>query len=913
MAPRIRALAAAFSLSLAVAVPAAEPDIPFERFVLPNGLTVIVHEDHKAPIVAVNIWYHIGGKDEPSDRTEFAHLFEHLMFQGSEHYNDEFFKPFELVGATEQNGTTDSDRTNYFQNVPTTALDMALWMESDRMGHLLGVVDQARLDEQRGVVRNEKRQRENQPYGLAYDQLIAGSYPPGHPYHDDAIAPDDLLKDANLEDVKEWFRDHYGAANATLVLAGDIDVATAKEKAQKYFGHIPAGPPQTRHQVWIAERTESSRDVMYDRVAQARVMRAWNVPQTGSRESDLLGVASQVLGGSAVSRLDERLVYRDQLVDGISAFNYAQEISGLFIIDALVKNGVDPKRVEAAIDEEIARLVEDGPTAAEIGRAQTAVRAGFVRGIERIGGFGGKADALAECQVYAGDPGCFRASLATIAAATPAQVRDVLARWLERGDHTLTILPYPDFAPAAADAVDRKAGPPKVDRFPDLSFPPLQRATLKNGVSIVLAERHETPVVQLQYLFDAGYSADGPDGMGTAGFTMGMLDEGAGKYEVLAFKARAEELGAQLGAGSGVDYSDASLSALTDRLDESLALFSDLVRRPRFEAADIERVRKQWLAAIAQEKTSPQGIALRLMPPLLFGTGHPYAMPFSGTGTEASIAALTRDDLVAFHRDWVRPDNATLLIVGDTTLAQIVPLLEKHFGDWKAPAGTKPAKRVEAVARPAAPRVFLVDKPGAEQSTIIAGHVTPSARAANYLEMDTANSVLGGLFSARLNTNLREARHWSYGTYSYLVGALVQRLFLVSAPVQTDKTIESIGEVRREIAEFVGDKPATAEEIAKVKDNDIRQLPGQFETSAAVRGSLQQIVTLGRPDDAVQTLRARLAAQTDDGVRAAAREIIQPAALTWVIVGDLSKIEQPIRDLGLGAVKVMDADGKILR
>lgn len=906
----------AAALALCVAAPpsrAANPDIPFERFRLDNGLTVVVHTDRKAPIVAVNVWYHVGGKDEPADRQEFAHWFEHLMFQGSENYRGEFFKPFEEVGATDQNGTTSQDRTNYFQNVPTTALDRALWMESDRMGHLLGALDQKAIDEQRGVVQNEKRQRENQPYGKVWDRLFAESFPEGHPYHAPDVAARDLLAGATLDEAKDWFRRYYGAANATLVLAGDIDVPTAREKVQKYFGHIPAGPPLTRHQVNVAARTDARRDVMYDRVPQPRIVRAWNVPPTTDADSEILGLFAQVLGGSAASRLDARLVHGEQAADSVSAFNYAMEISGLFAIQVDVKASRDPAAVEKLLDDELARLLREGPTRQELERARTAVRAGFVRGIERVGGFGGKSDVLAECQVFHGDPGCFRRSLAIIDAATPAQLRDVARRWLGQGSYTLTVLPFGAPRHAPNSAVDRSLGVPGVDSFPNLSFPDLERFTLANGVPVVLVRRPEVPVVQVQALFDAGFAADGGGKLGTAAFAMRMLNEGAGPYGALDFAARAEDLGAEVGASAALDSSSAFVSVLTDRLDPSLALLATMLREPRLDAAEIERVRKQWLAQIAREKTQPNSIAQRLLPPLMYGTAHPYGIPFTGSGTEASVTALTRADLVAHLQSWIRPDNMRLVIVGDTTPAAIRPLLEKHLGGWRAPAAPRGTKTVVEVALPASPRVYLVDRPEAQQAFILAGHVIPSSRSPQVLEIDSALGVLGGLFTSRLNMNLREEKSWSYGAYAFSSPAANQRPMLVFAPVQTDRAVDSLRELRREFEEYVSTRAATDEEVARVIANDVRGLPGSFETASAVRSAVNGILLYDRPDDWVRTLKARTEAQTVGSINAAARAVIRPSAMTWVVVGDLSKIEQGIRELGIGEVRVLDADGRVLR
>ena len=408
------------------------PDIPYERFVLANGLTVIVHEDHKAPIVAVNVWYHVGSKNEQPGHTGFAHLFEHLMFNGSEHYDKEFQAPLERAGATDLNGTTNEDRTNYFVNVPTSALDLELWLESDRMGHLVGAITQAKLDEQRGVVQNEKRQDENEPYGKVWDFLTPRLYPPNHPYSWTVIGSMEDLNAAKLDDVKGWFQSYYGPSNAVLVIAGDIDVKTAKEKVEHYFGDIPPGPPVARQEAWIAKRTGSQRGTMQDRVPQARIYKVWNVPPWSSADASALEIAASVLSDGKSSRLYKRLVYTDQIATDVDASVEEHEIGGLFTITASARPGTELARVEKAVDEELARFLAGGPTPAELARVKTRARAGFIRGIERIGGFGGKSDVLAQGEVFAGRPDFYKVRQQRVAAATVSEVKTVASRWLVR-------------------------------------------------------------------------------------------------------------------------------------------------------------------------------------------------------------------------------------------------------------------------------------------------------------------------------------------------------------------------------------------------------------------------------------------------------------------------------------------------
>ncbi len=942
MSTRVRgALALSLLLTTVVGAPAlaAPPpkvDIKFDQFTLPNGLRVIVHTDRKAPIVAVNVWYHVGSKDEPVGRSGFAHLFEHLMFQGSENHKGEFFDPFALVGTTGQNGTTSQDRTNYFENVPTTALDMALWMESDRMGHLLGALDQAALDEQRGVVQNEKRLGENRPYGQDEELLYQATYPEGHPYHHTVIGSMADLNAATLDDVKGWFRSWYGPNNAVLVLAGDIDLATAKVKVARYFGDIAPTATVKKLKAQVAARTTSTRAQVADAVPQTRIYRVWNVPGAATAEGDRLRLLAHILGGARASRLDRRLAHGDKLVDRISASLDASELGGQFVIQADVKAGGDPAVVEKAIDEELRALLKRGPSAAELAQAKTVFAAGFVRGVERIGGFGGKADVLAGCAVFTGKASCFKDTLATTASATAGQLKAVGAKWLGKGDHTLVIVPgkrtplpeaaavanlAPTVVPPPAKSlktittdVDRTKGVPTTDAFPPLVFPTLTRATLSNGLKVVLVERHGLPLVQLSLeVQGAGFSSDAPGKSGVASFAMGMLDEGAGAYGALALGDRLEGLGAQLGTGAGLDQASLYLSSLTTNLEPSLALLADVLMRPTFDANELERVRATWLAGIKQEKAQPGAIAGRVLPALLYGAGHPYAVPASGSGTEASIAALTRDELRAWVGAHLRPDRATLIVVGDTTLAALQPKLEAAFASWKAPATPAAPLALPTVKLPSKVRVFLVDQPGAIQANITVAQLVPPSTDAGAIALEFANDVIGGDFSARINMNLREAKHWAYGAYSGTGNALGQRRWGAGAAVQIDKTSESVKELEREIRTFAtGAAPAKADEITRVQAGDVRALPGAYETAAALMGTLSGIVLYQRPDDYPVVRAARETAMKPADIATAAATI-KPGALTWVIVGDLAKIEPGIRALKLGEVKVIDVDGKILR
>ncbi len=883
-------------------------DIPYQKFRLENGLTVIVHEDHKAPIVAVNIWYHVGSKNEKPGKTGFAHLFEHLMFNGSEHYNSDYFQVLEKIGATDLNGTTNEDRTNYFQNVPTTALDTVLWMESDRMGFMVGAIDQARLDEQRGVVQNEKRQGENQPYALAYNLIQENTYPAGHPYQHTVIGSMEDLDAASLDDVKEWFQTYYGPSNAVIVLAGDIDLETAREKVEKYFGSIPPGPPLPRFDAWIAKMQGTRRQEMEDRVPQARIYKVWNIPQAFTLDADMLDIASDVLASGKTSRLYKRLVHDDQIATDVSAYVSLAEIGSQFAITATAKPGDDLTAVEKAIDEELAKFLSNGPSADELARVKTMQLASFLRRAERIGGFGGKSDILVRSQVFTGNPEAYKQSQTNVQNANAEQVRDVASRWLSDGEYVLKVHPFPDYKPAQT-SVDRSKVP-EAGAPPPLRLPSVSERTLSNGLKVIVAERHELPLLNFRLMLNAGFAADYSTEPGTARLAMSVLDEGTTTRNSEQIADELDHLGANLGSSASLDECTVSLSALKANLDGSLAIFADVVLHPSFPEDEFERQKKLQVAGIQREKRQPVTMAYRVLPALLYGKDSAYGNPLTGSGTEESVSKIERDALVKFHDDWFKPNNATLIVVGDTTLDEIAPKLEALFSGWSR--GQTPQKSV-ATAPPAKPGVYLMDRPGASQSIIIAAELAPPKSDAGDIAFEAFDWAFGGAFISRLNMNLREDKHWSYGARSILYPAVGPRIYFAYAPVQTDKTKESILEMDKELHQAVGDKPLAAEEIAAAKDGLTLTLPGERETMNSVAGAIAEVVRYGLPQDYWDTYASKIRALTPKQISTAAERYLKPQNLVWVVVGDRSKIESGIRELDIGEVQLMDPDGNLIQ
>jgi zinc protease len=873
--------------------------------VLANGLTVLVHEDHKAPVVAVNTWYHVGSKNEKPGKTGFAHLFEHLMFSGSDDFNHTYINAMEKIGATNLNGTTNNDRTNYFENVPTSMLDYALFAESDRMGHLLGVLDQKKLDLQRGVVQNEKRQGENQPYGVTEQLLTENTYPVGHPYSWTVIGSMTDLDAASLSDVQEWFKTYYGPNNVTVVIAGDITPEVARAKVEKYYGDIPPGPPIAKQEVWIAKRTGTHRGWVQDRVPQARLYRLWNVPEFGSPEEAQLDLAAAVLGQGKTSRLYKRLVYKDQIATSATATDDTNEIGGQFDFTLTANPGEELSKVEKAADEELQNFLKNGPTAAELQLAKTQILGNYARIVERIGGFGGKSDLLARCQTYRGNPDCYKDYLQWVKAATPATVKKAAEEWLSDGDYVLEVHPYPTSFKTDAK-LDRSKEPAPGGPM-SLNLPPLQKATLSNGLKVVLAERHSAPVVNFTLMVDSGYSADPTNATGTASFEQRMLEEGTPTRDSLKIGEELESLSANFNASASLDYSLVSLNTLTSTLDPSLNIYADLILHPAFPEKEFQRLQKERIAGIQREKVTPQAMALRVVPTLLYGVGHPYAVPFTGTGTEASVSKMTREDLAKFHSTWFMPNNATLLVVGDTTLGEIKPKLEKLLASWQA--GEVPKRSVPHVGEPEKDVVYLIDRPGSGQSVIFGAQLAPPQNDPDAIALQLVNGIFGGKFSSRINMNLREDKHWSYGVRTIMPPARGQRPYISVSAVQTDKTKESMVELVKEYNNIVGGKPISADELKDEQDNITLGLPGTFETDQQLSGAYGNILQYGLPEDYYNTFTEKALALTPGSANEIAKKYILPDHLVWVVVGDMSKVEAGVRELKLGEVHKIDADG----
>ncbi|WP_394971773.1 M16 family metallopeptidase [uncultured Croceitalea sp.] len=887
---------------------ASDIEIKYERFVLPNGLTLLVHEDHKAPIAAVNVWYHVGSKNEKPGKSGFAHLFEHLMFNGSENYNKDYFQALESIGGTDLNGTTNNDRTNYFQNVPISALDQVLFLESDRMGHLLGAIDQERLDEQRGVVQNEKRQGENQPYGKQWGYLTKAMYPKGHPYSWTVIGEMADLNAASLEDVQEWFRSYYGTANAVVAVAGDVNPKEVYDKVLKYFGDIPSGPTVERQEVNIPDHGLDTYQVYEDRVPETRVLFSWNTPEFGAKEDIHFDLISAILTNGKNSRLYKKFIYEDQTASSVVSFQGSSEIASTFVTWTNVKPGQDYKKIEKELLEEINKFIENGPTEAELKRVKAAYFSGFIKGLERIGGFGGVSDILASNQTYFGDAGYYKTVLNYAESATIEDLKKTAKKWLSKGKHTLICKPFPEYT-SNKSVVDRsklpELGPQKSSQFPDI-----ERAKLSNGLNVVLAKRTGVPTIVINLMVDAGYKTDYLSSPGTAQLAMNLIDEGTKSMNSLEINEKLQLIGASLNTFSDQDMSNIYMTTLKQSFNESLDLFSDVVLNPVFPQNEFDRLKSEQINGIKREKSQPISMALRVMNKYLYGENHPYSNPYTGTGYEDTVDKLTKDDIVKFYDTWIKPNNATLVVTGDVEMKNLKSKLEKALGKWKkADVPTITFNKPSANSKNT---LYLMNRPESQQSVIIAGHLTKKYGDLSEVAMEQMVNILGGDFTSRINMNLREDKHWSYGAGGFVIGAKEERPFIMYAPVQTDKTAESVKELRKEISDFLTTRPATQAELDKVKTNQVLKLPGQWETNSAVNNSVTNLVRYNLADDYYKKYDQNVRNLSLSELHKVAKDVVKPEAVNWFMVGDRAKIASKLDELGFDQIIEIDADGKPL-
>ncbi|VFR21682.1 Zinc protease [plant metagenome] len=914
-------LASIMSCSLAPAMAAEKPDSPTQQiqidhhvFTLPNGLTTVVHTDRSVPSVFVGVWYRVGSKDEPAGKTGFAHLFEHLMFQETKHRRSEYFLPLNKAGATDMNGITDADRTRYYQTVPSNALDLALWMESDRMAYLGESITQAVLDEQRAVVKNEKRQGEARADGTAMAFYRKHFFPEGHPYAHDTIGSMEDLDQASLDDVKQWFKDYYGASNAVLVLSGDIDLETAKQKVAHYFGDVPAGAPASRLEQWVPEFPGIKRDVIYIDAQATAIRRAWPVSNDDPRELTLLQLAAGSLAGPRNTFLHERLVNELELASSVTAGLARNRLSNTFSIHVTLRPGVEPEQAGQALDQALRDYFAKGPPdRRHIEAIALSSDNALLRSLESNAAVG---MLLAEGQLYDDDPVYFTRQRQWAQDATPQDLQAVSRKWLDRPYYESLLLPRPRTAPAAT-TVDRSRIPEPGEFKGEVKFPPIAETTLSNGMKLVVVERHNLPLIDASVQFDTGSDADAAYAPGIASQAFKLMALGTQTYDAAALTEKMGRTGIAFNAAVSNRQSGFNWGMTSDRAEDGFALAAELLRRPRYPQAEIDkRVEGVDVDAFfdAQER-QPINAVGGVFARALWGKDHPKGrITTREDGKRDTPRQHSHDLLARFHDAELGPNNATLYVLGDITLERARDLAERHFGNWRPVTPTPLEDSTRAPTQSARGRVILIDAPGTEQSSIQVGHLVgpfdPDTAAAESL----ADAILGASFHSRLNTNLRETKGWTYG-FSAGVGGSPRgpRVFSAGGMVQADKTAQSLAEIRQEISDYVSAHPATEEELEREQASAIRAVPSSFTSGGAFLASMINSRSHGLPYNRAEGAMQRLASVSLDQVRERARATYQLDRLTWVIAGDLRRIEQDIRALDLGPVEVQDVYGNKIR
>ena len=887
--------------------------IAFEKWTLPNGLDVIVHEDHALPIVSVNVWYHVGSKDEEPGRTGFAHLFEHMMFEGSKNHNRSHFDALQRVGAT-LNGSTSNDRTNYWENLPSNHLELALWLEADRMGFLLDAVDERRFDIQRDVVKNERRQSyENRPYGMASIRLQEAMYPAPHPYHWPTIGYHEDLDSASLDDVRAFFRRFYGPSNASLAITGDLETGAVRDLVERYFGGLEPSGAVPRTAAADSPLAGSVSLTAYDRVTLSRVTLAWPTAPRFHADEAALSVLAGVLGDGKSSRLHRTLVYENRTAQSVMAYHGPAEIAGDLEVHVTAAAGVDVRRCEDEARAEIEKLAQTPPSEREMEAAKNRFEWQEARMLANIGGFGGRANRLNTFNVMRGDPSLINTDRERYLSVTAEDVQRAAAAYVGRRHVRMTVSPEPERTAVHRGAeveVDRTKQPASGSRRA-FAPPTPERARLANGLEVLAIEKRGAPVVAFGLALPTGAADDPVDGPGLAAFTTAMLEEGTTSRSSQEIAEEFEFLGSHLGATPGRERTVLATQALTKHWRRALELVADIAMNPTFPDEELSRVRRERLTSLRRMRDDATALAGRVAPALLYGERSRYGHPMSGN--ERSVEGFGADDLRAQFRAGFGPAGATLIAAGDMTLDEVAACAEECLGGW--PGGTAPSTRGRAVDDGGLPPsgdgatvLYLLDKPGAAQSVIRAGHIGPPRRNEDYFALLLFNDVFGGQFTARLNMNLREDKGYSYGYRSWFEWHLGSSLFLAGGGVQTAVTRESVEETLREFDAVQNGRPVEEREFEDAKSSVLQEFPSNFETAGQLQEQMGTIAAFGLPDDYYAQFERSIEAVTLEDVRRVAGERIRREGLTLLVVGDREAVEPGLAELGL-TVRYVDHDG----
>ena len=905
------------------------PEIKYETYTLPNGLKVLTHEDHRLPLVAVDLWYHVGPLNEKAGRTGFAHLFEHMMFEGSEHVGEKAHIKFvQGAGATDVNGTTSFDRTNYFETLPANQLELGLWLESDRMGFLMEGLDRIKLANQRDVVRNERRQGEGQPYEAANEEVFHLLFPPSHPYYPSVIGSHADIEAARINDIRDFHQQFYTPNNASIAIAGDFNPKQLKDLLTKYFGPIPQGPKVEEVKVVTPAITAQKRSTVTDTVKLPQLTIAWLTPAVYTPGAEDADVVLFALGGAKASRLDQALVYKTQVAQNVRCGGQSLKLIGFAECTITAKPGIKLEDLEATTWSEIAKLQNDGPTAKEVEASKATSLTGKISGLQRLGGFGGIADTLNEYNQYTGDPGYLGKDIAATEAVTVASAKAAAQKYFTKeaavvvycipGKKVLNDVPRsPENTDADVKIVNpytaefetaqnwRKT-PPVAGPASTFRLPTPKTFALKNGVKVYLVEEKALPVLSASLVTRAGSESNPVGKGGLATLTAQLMGESTTKRDLTTLAEDQERIGTRIGVGASMDGATASMTVLTNHTMEGMDLLSDVVLHPAFKEEELDRIRKQRLVGLSQEGDSVSAMAQRVGPMLIYGD-QPYGA--SPTGTTDSVKGLTHADVATFYANHYGPADSALVLVGDVTEPEAKKLAERYFGGWTGKAS--PGLPIPPAPAAQATRVVIVDKPGAPQTALIVYGLGLPITTPDLQAIQIMNYTLGGSFGSRINMNLREEHGYTYGAnsaYSFYRGG---GPFIAGGLVRTDITGLAAKELLYEIKRFPTTPPTEAE-LKMAKDSRIQSLPGQFETTAATAGALGSLFLYDRPLDYYANLPAKYLAVTAADVARVAKDDVHPDQLIIVAVGDRAKIEPGLKEQKLGAIEIRDGQGNLV-